>query len=106
MSNPDEAVVLYTAETDTTGGRDGASRSSDDRSFDCPQHRHHAQHLAIMSLGFLIEARVGSVNWQEAKVCAAVERIAVFADAARHGHLYRTQPHSFRRRNVCLRPIA
>ena len=31
MSNPDKAVVLYTAETDTTGGRDGASRSSDGR---------------------------------------------------------------------------
>src|SRR5882757_2354150 len=29
MSNPDKFVVLYTAETDTTGGREGASRSSD-----------------------------------------------------------------------------
>jgi hypothetical protein len=29
MSNPDKAIVLYTAETDTTDGRNGASRSSD-----------------------------------------------------------------------------
>jgi osmotically inducible protein OsmC len=31
VSNPDKTLVLYTAETDTTGGRDGASRSSDGR---------------------------------------------------------------------------
>jgi osmotically inducible protein OsmC len=31
MSNSNKAVVLYTAETHTTGGRDGASRSSDGR---------------------------------------------------------------------------
>ncbi len=29
MSKTDEATVLYTAETHTTGGRDGTSRSSD-----------------------------------------------------------------------------
>ena len=31
MSNSDKAVVLYTAEAHTTGGREGASRSSDGR---------------------------------------------------------------------------
>ena len=31
MSKTENAVVLYTAETHTTGGRDGASRSSDGR---------------------------------------------------------------------------
>ena len=31
MSNSKKGVVLYTAETNTTGGRDGASRSSDGR---------------------------------------------------------------------------
>ena len=31
MNKTDKAVVLYTAETDTTGGREGASRSSDGR---------------------------------------------------------------------------
>ncbi len=31
MSNSDKAVVVYTAEAHTTGGREGASRSSDGR---------------------------------------------------------------------------